>query len=79
MKLGKILSEIDDEDLSKMVGAFREEGKWFVDQVILRNSAFDAELGDQGRITVPSATRRKLDLEKGDLVQVFIRKVEPEE
>lgn len=79
MNIGEIISETDVEDLPKLLEMLRKETKGTVNQIILENSSFAAEVGDQGRITIPSPERRKLGIEKGDLVQVFVRKIEKDE
>ena len=43
----------------------RKETKVTVNQIVLKNSGFIAEGGDQGRVTIPSAEGRKQDIEKG--------------
>ncbi len=79
MKLADIASELDVEDIPDLLEMLREEGAGTIDQIIVENSAFAAEVGDQGRITIPSAERRKLGIEKGDLVQVLVRKIKPKD
>lgn len=78
MQIEKVLSEMDEEDIPKVIEILREEAKGTVNQLIKENSFFAAEVGDQGRITVPSAERSKQDIEKGDLVQVYVRKIKKE-
>lgn len=79
MKVGELIAELDANDLPKMLDLLREHGKATLNQIIEENSAFAAEVGDQGRLTIPSAERRKQNIEKGDLVQVYVRKIEEEE
>lgn len=79
MKIGELISETDVDDLPTLINEIKNEARGVVDQIIKQNSVFTAEIGEQNRITIPSADRKKLGLDKGDLIQVFIRKVEPEE
>lgn len=79
MKVGEVLSEMDVENVPQLLDVLREHAKGTFEQIITENSAFAAEIGDQGRITVPSAERRKQGIEKGDLVEVYVRKIEGKE
>ena len=76
MKVGEMLSEMDIENIPQVLELLRENAKGTFNQIIEENSAFAAEVGDQGRVTIPSAERRKQNIEKGDLVQVYVRKIE---
>lgn len=76
MDVKKMISEMDVKDLPQALDILRAHAKSTVNQVIEENSVFAAEVSEQGRITIPSAERRKQDIEKGDLVQVFVRKIE---
>jgi len=42
----------------------------------LGQAVFKAKVGKQYRITVPEAERESLGIEKGDIVQVTLKKVE---
>jgi len=42
----------------------------------LGQAVFKAKVGKQYRITVPEAERESLEIEKGDIVQVTLKKVE---
>jgi len=79
MKVGEMLSEMDVENIPQVLDLLRAHAKGTLDQVIVENSTFAAEVGDQGRVTIPSAERRKQGIEKGDLVQVFVRKIDEKE
>ncbi len=48
-------------------------------EFIMENAVFTAELGKEGRLTFPKEEKEKLGLERGDLVQVVLRKVDAEE
>ncbi len=76
MKVGEMLAEMDIEDIPQALDLLRKHAKGTFNQVIEENSTFAVEVGDQGRVTIPSAERRKQDIEKGDLVQVYVRKIE---
>lgn len=79
MKLTDVLENIEVDEVPLLIRESRDHLKWIVDRAIEKNAFFAAELGEQGRLTVPRAERKKLDLEKGTLVQVFIRKIDTEE
>lgn len=76
MKIGELLTETKIEDLPQLLDVLNKHTKSTMTNMIEKNAAFAAEIGDQGRITIPSAERRKLKVAKGDLVQVFLTKLE---
>ena len=76
MKVGEMLAEMDIKNIPQVLDLLRERAKGTFNQIIEENSTFAVEVSDQGRVTIPSAERRKQGIEKGDLVQVYVRKIE---
>ncbi len=76
MKIGDVLTETEVEDLPQLLEAVREAVPRFLQQVAEKNAVFKAKVGDNGRITIPTAEREALGIQKEDIVQVIIRKVE---
>jgi len=70
------------EELKEKMEAFKEvmdpitEGVDAAKAVALGKAVFKAKVGKQYRITVPEAERESLGIEKGDIVQVTLKKVE---
>lgn len=78
----QIISNIPDETLGMLVRNLTElkdlqdTGRVFIQRFLQRNAIFTAKVQADNRITIPSAEVEKLDLEKGDLVQVVSTPIE---
>ena len=70
------------EELKERMEEFKEkmepiaEGLDAAKASALGQAVFKAKVGKQYRITVPEAERESLGIEKGDIVQVTLKKVE---
>lgn len=58
--------------------ALQDMGRTVVSRVFRRNAIFTAKVQERERINVPKSEVEKLDLEKGDLVQVILTPLETE-
>jgi len=63
------------EELKKKMDSIAE-GVNAAKATALGQAVFKAKVGKQYRITVPEAERESLGIEKGDIVQVTLKKVE---
>jgi len=63
------------EELKEKVDSIAE-GLDAAKATALGQAVFKAKVGKQYRITVPEAERESLGIEKGDIVQVTLKKVE---
>lgn len=79
MKLGDIINETDVEDLGDLINAFADQVPYVINKFHSENAVFKAQIVESGRITVPTAERKSLGLEEGDIVQIYLRKVEKKE
>ena len=85
-----LLDFIPDEMLGKAVKrgvaggsnnllALQDVGRTVVSRVFQRNAIFTAKVQERERLNIPKAEVEKLDLEKGDLVQVILTPLDESE
>lgn len=83
MELSEVLGEVDeenlDEALSGIIAGIRSEAPKLINQFSTQNAVFKSEVGDGGRVTIPSAERKALNIEEGDIVQVVVHPIEDKE
>jgi len=79
MRYEKVAEQDGKRKDSFQIDDLEERLKNSLENFIVENSLFVAELGKEGRITVPRGEKEKLGLERGDLVQVVLRRVDAEE
>lgn len=83
LELSKIFAELDegelDEAFSGIIAGIRSEVPKLINQISTQNAVFKSEVGDGGRVTIPSAERKALGIDEGDIVQVVVHPVEWEE
>jgi len=82
MDESKLLIELErlrlkhEEEMRELVRAFNELGRIFQDvgrgKYLIR---FTAEVLEDGRITIPSAIRKKYNIKKGDLLELELTQI----
>ncbi|KXA93198.1 hypothetical protein AKJ66_02595 [candidate division MSBL1 archaeon SCGC-AAA259E22] len=77
--LGEVDEEKLDEALSGIIAGIRSEAPKLINQFSTQNAVFKSEVGDGGRVTIPSAERNALGIEEDDIVQVVVHPIKSEE
>ena len=73
MKLGKLLENIEVEDIPNIMAEVRQQFRETIEEELNENAIFKAKVGGSGRITIPTAEREALDIDEGDLVRVIVK------
>lgn len=73
MKLGKLVENIEVEDIPKIMSEVRHQFRETIEEELNENAIFKAKVGGSGRITIPTAERESLDIDEGDLVRVIVK------
>jgi len=76
MKIGDIIEETDIDNLLELYDKIEGKIPQTINKFSKENSIFKAQIVESGRITIPTSERKALGLEEGDVVQVFLRKVD---
>lgn len=73
MKLGKLVENIEVEDIPKIMAEVRHQFRETIEEELNENAIFKAKVGGSGRITIPTAERESLDIDEGDLIRVIVK------
>lgn len=72
--VGHMIKSVLSEDMTDM----QNRGRIILRRFFTRNSIFTAKVQQDKRINIPQAEADKLDLRKGDTVQVFLSPIQQE-
>ena len=75
MKIKEIIESIDKKDIPALIAALEEKTATKIKEGLYCTGIFKAKV-ENGKITIPDVETEALNLADGDIVQVFVRKIE---